>query len=99
MAIIASIDPDRPADEAATRRRERRALGVACGAHLLHDGYTDLIWVALPIWQAEFGLSYAAVGLLRMIYSGTMASLQIPSSHLGERVGGGLVLALGTALC
>ena len=57
-----------------------------------------LTWVALPIWQAEFGLSYAAVGMLRMIYSGTMASLQIPASRLAERIGGATVLALGTAL-
>jgi len=99
MTIAASMEPDRPADEAATKRRERRALGVACGAHVLHDGYTDLIWVALPIWQAEFGLTYAAVGLLRMIYSGTMASLQIPASYIAERIGGGTVLALGTGLC
>jgi MFS family permease len=99
MTIIASIDPDQPADEPATRYKERRALGVACGAHVLHDGYTDLIWVALPIWQTEFGLTYAAVGLLRMIYSGTMASLQIPASHIAERVGGRTVLAIGTGFC
>ena len=98
MAIIASIDPDRPADMAAARNRERRALGVACGAHVLHDGYTDLIWLALPIWQAEFALSYAAVGLLRMIYTGTMASLQIPASYVAGRLGAGPVLALGTGL-
>jgi MFS transporter, FSR family, fosmidomycin resistance protein len=98
MAIIASIEPDRPADAAAAKQRERRALGVACGAHVLHDGYTDLIWVALPIWQAEFALSYAAVGLLRMIYNGTMASLQIPATHLAGRIGAGTVLALGTGL-
>src|SRR2546428_4271578 len=94
---IAASTPDRPADEATAKRRERRALGVACGAHALHDGYTDLIWVALPIWQAEFGLTYAAVGLLRMIYSGTMASLQIPATYTAERIGAGVVLALGTA--
>jgi hypothetical protein len=62
-------------------------------------GYTDLIWVALPIWQVEFGLSYAAVGALRMIYTGTMAGLQIPAAHIAERLGGGAVLALGTTLC
>jgi MFS family permease len=94
MAIAASVDPD----QAATRRSERRALGVACTAHVLHDGYTDLIWVALPIWQAEFGLSYAAVGLLRTIYSGTTASLQIGAAHLAGRLGGAPVLAIGTAL-
>jgi FSR family fosmidomycin resistance protein-like MFS transporter len=80
------------------KSRERRALGVASGAHVLHDGYTDLIWLALPIWQAELALSYAAVGTLRMIYTGTMACLQIPASRVAERIGGGSVLALGTAL-
>lgn len=99
MATATPIDPDRPSDEAAGKGRERRALGVACGGHVLHDGYTDLIWVALPIWQAEFALSYAAVGSLRMVYTGTMASLQIPASYLAARVGGAVVLALGTALC
>ena len=97
MALTAS-DPVRPTDAPASKRDERRALGVACGAHALHDGYTDLIWLALPIWQAEFALSYAAVGLLRTIFSGTTASLQIPASLLAERIGGAAVLAIGTAL-
>jgi FSR family fosmidomycin resistance protein-like MFS transporter len=83
---------------ASAKREERRAIGVACGAHALHDGFTDLIWLALPIWQAEFGLSYAAVGLLRTVFSGTMATLQIPSSLLAERIGVAAVLAAGTAL-
>ena len=73
-------------------------MGVACGAHALHDGYTDLVVAMLPIWQAEFGLSYAAVGALRGVLAGTMASFQIPSSLLSERLGTPLVLAGGTAL-
>jgi len=81
-----------------TRSEERRAMGVACGAHALHDGYTDLVLVMLPIWQAEFGLSYAAVGTLRGVLAGTMASFQIPSGMLSERLGTPLVLAGGTAL-
>ena len=99
MPVAASANPDRPADDVAARGTERRVLGVTCGAHALHDGYTDLIWVALPIWQAEFALSYAAVGLLRMMYTGTMALFQIPASRVAERLGGGAVLAAGTALC
>jgi len=82
----------------AGKSQERRALAVAGGAHALHDGFTDLIWIALPIWQAEFGLSYAAAGALRTVFTGTMASLQIPSSMLAERLGPGIVLAIGTAL-
>ena len=52
----------------------------------------------LPIWQAEFGLSYAAVGALRGVLAGTMAGFQIPSGMLSERLGTPLVLAGGTAL-
>jgi MFS family permease len=82
----------------ALRSSERRTAGVAGGAHALHDGYTDLVYVMLPIWQAEFGLGYAALGLLRTMYSGTMAALQIPAGLLAERYGSAVVLALGTAL-
>ncbi len=73
-------------------------MAVAGGAHALHDGYTDLIYVMLPIWQSEFGLSYAALGLMKTVFSGTLAGFQIPSGFLAERFGAPLVLALGTAL-
>src|SRR5262245_14957637 len=98
MTISTAVEPVRPTGKAATKRGERRALGVACGAHMLHDGYTDLVRVALPIWQAEFGLNYAVVGLLRTIYSGTLASLQIPAAAVAARIGSSTVLAAGTAL-
>src|SRR3954452_5441084 len=85
-------------DAAEVKAREHRAIGGASGAHALHDGYTDLIYVMLPIWQSEFGIGFAALGLLRTCYSGTMAGLQIPSALLSERLGVPLVLAVGTAL-
>jgi FSR family fosmidomycin resistance protein-like MFS transporter len=96
--LTVTAAPATPHETAASKRQERKTLAVAGGAHALHDGFTDLIWIALPIWQAEFGLSYAAAGALRTVFSGTMASLQIPSSMLAEKVGPGLVLAVGTAL-
>jgi FSR family fosmidomycin resistance protein-like MFS transporter len=77
---------------------ERRTIGVTCGAHILHDGYTDLLYVLLPLWQAEFGLGYAAVGLMRALYVGALAGFQIPAGSLAERFGGPLILGLGTAL-
>jgi MFS family permease len=82
---------------ASAKQDERRALGVACGAHALHDGYTDLVYVMLPIWQAEFGLGFAALGLMRTVFSGTLAGFQIPAGFLAERFGTAAVLALGTA--
>jgi MFS transporter, FSR family, fosmidomycin resistance protein len=78
--------------------RERRTLAVACGAHVLHDGYTDLLYVLLPLWQAEFALDYAAVGLLRALYVGAMAGFQMPAGRIAERFGGPLILGVGTAL-
>ena len=77
---------------------QRRAASVAGVAHALHDGYTDLIYIMLPLWQAEFGLTYAALGLLRSMFVGAMATLQIPAGYLSERFGPAIILALGTAL-
>jgi MFS transporter, FSR family, fosmidomycin resistance protein len=77
---------------------QRRAASVAGVAHALHDGYTDLIYIMLPLWQAEFGLTFAALGALRSVFVGAMAGLQIPAGFVAERYGAALVLALGTAL-
>jgi len=77
---------------------QRRAAAVAGVAHALHDGYTDLIYIMLPLWQAEFALSFAALGALRSMFAGAMAALQIPAGYLSERFGPAIVLALGTAL-
>src|SRR5262245_20903527 len=98
MSAASDAATGEAAGAAAAKADERRAIGVASGAHVLHDGYTDLIYVMLPLWQAEFGIGFAALGLLRTCYSGTMASLQIPSALLSERLGVPLVLAVGTAL-
>jgi MFS family permease len=97
MSVVSEAATDNL--DAVTRKAgERRAIGVASGAHALHDGYTDLVYVLLPLWQSEFGIGFAALGLLRTCSSGAMAGLQIPSALLSERLGLPLVLALGTAL-
>src|SRR3984957_20854843 len=77
---------------------QRRAPSAPAVTPPLHDGYTDLIYIMLPLWQAEFGLDYAALGLLRGVFVGAMASLQIPAGLLSEKLGAAIVLALGTAL-
>ncbi len=75
-----------------------RTLVVAGTAHALHDGYTDLIYVLLPLWQTEFGLSYGMVAALRGVYAGSMALLQLPAGWLSEKIDGRIILAIGTAL-
>ena len=77
---------------------QRRTLLGACLAHVLHDGYSDLIYVLLPVWQRQFGLDYATLALVRSFYNGALAGLQLPSSRLAQRLGTRTVLVLGTAL-
>ncbi|SFK58177.1 MFS transporter [Methylorubrum salsuginis] len=77
---------------------QRRSLGGACLAHALHDGYTDLLYVLLPVWQAEFGLSYAGVAALRSLYYGTMGGLQIPADRLAGRLSIRAALGLSTVV-
>src|ERR1700740_3034544 len=76
----------------------RKTLTVCGGAHALHDGFTDLLNVLYPLLQAQFGLSYAAIGALKSVYSGAMASGQIPSGWLAGPLGKVAALARGTAL-
>jgi MFS transporter, FSR family, fosmidomycin resistance protein len=79
-------------------RGPRRALWVACGAHALHDGLTDTLYLLLPILQTEFALTFAAIGVLRALYAGAMAGLQVPAAKLAQRMGGPSMLAAGTAV-
>jgi MFS transporter, FSR family, fosmidomycin resistance protein len=80
------------------RARATRTLTVTGLNHALHDGYTDLIYVLLPVWQTEFALSYGLLAVLRGLYAGTMAGLQIPVGRIAERVDGKIILMLGTML-
>lgn len=75
---------------------QRRDLAGACLAHMLHDGFTDQIYALLPIWQAEFGLSYAGLAIIRALYHGAMGGLQLPGNKLLERVSSRTALALAT---
>ena len=74
----------------------RRNLAGACLAHMLHDGYTDQLYALLPVWQAQFGLSYAGLAMVRALYYGTMGGLQVPGDRLTARLGPRTALALAT---
>ena len=77
-------------------RHARRTLGVCGGAHCLHDGFTDAIYVLLPIWQEALGLSLVQVGLLKSITSAALAGFQMLAGFLAERFGAKFILAAGT---
>jgi FSR family fosmidomycin resistance protein-like MFS transporter len=77
---------------------QRRVLAGASLAHLLHDGYTDLLYVLLPVWQTQFGLSFAGLAMMRALYSGTMGGLQVPANRLIARFDPRLALVAATFL-
>ena len=87
-----------PATSASDVSIRRRSLFAGCSAHAIHDGLTDLIYVLLPIWQAQFGLTFAQVGLLRGAYSGMMAGFQLLASRAAKRWGRERLLVGGTLL-
>jgi FSR family fosmidomycin resistance protein-like MFS transporter len=75
---------------------KRRNLIAACLAHVLHDGYTDQLYALLPVWQEQFGLSYAGLAAVRALYYGSMSGLQIPGNRIIRRVSARTALALST---
>ena len=77
-------------------KKRRGALCIGSGAHFIHDGFADVLYLLLPLWQAEFALSLTQVGFLRTAYSGAMALLQVPAGMLAERFGERLLLCFGT---
>ena len=87
--------------EAASKESPRRAksiLGMCGGAHFVHDGLHDSLYILLPLWSQAFGLSLTQVGILKFAYSGAMAVFQVPAGFLAERYSPRLLLAVGTTI-
>ena len=79
-------------------QRKKILLSLSGFAHLVHDGFTDTLFILLPIWANAFGLVYAEVGALKMIMSSVLSSFQMPFGILSEKYGERGVLAFGTIL-
>jgi MFS family permease len=76
--------------------RASAVLATVAAAHFVHDGFADVVYVLLPLWAAEFSLTFAQVGIIRTAYSGGMALFQIPAGLIAERTGERGVLVIGT---
>src|SRR5690349_7586222 len=85
-------------DDRGVKSRPRAVLLAASTIHFLHDGFSETLYVFLPLWATEFGLSFSQVGLIRTAYTGGMSAFQIPAGFLAERFGERRILALGTAM-
>lgn len=76
--------------------RPRSVLAAAGVMHFLHDGFSEILYVLLPVWASELRLSLSQVGLVRSVYTGAMAAFQLPAGLLAERFGERRLLLLGT---
>ena len=65
---------------------------------MVHDGFSDVTYVLLPLLAQTFGLSLAQVGMIRSAHRVAMAAFQLPAGLLAERVGERNLLALGTLI-
>ena len=57
---------------------------------------TPITLALLPVWQPEFGLSYAGLAVVRALYSGTMGGLQVPADRLTAKLSPRVALSLAT---
>ena len=78
--------------------QQKRTLTTCCAAHTVHDGFSDVTYVLLPLLAQTFGLSLAQVGMIRSAHRVAMAAFQIPAGLIAERFGERNLLALGTLI-
>jgi MFS transporter, FSR family, fosmidomycin resistance protein len=76
----------------------RAVLLTAALTHVLHDGFSDALYVLLPLWATEFHLTLTGVGVLKTVYTAGMALSQIPAGLLAECWGERRLLVVGTAV-
>ena len=76
----------------------KRSLQTCCGAHIVHDGFSDVSYVLLPLLAQAFGLNLTQVGTIRTAHRVAMAAFQLPAGLIAERFGERNLLALGTLL-
>jgi FSR family fosmidomycin resistance protein-like MFS transporter len=70
-------------------------LFVAAALHVCNDAFFAVMFPLLPFIAADLSLSYAEVGLVKAVFSGSSAVLQLPAGLLAERWGEYALLAWG----
>ena len=82
-------------EQPAHRSTARRVLLIAAALHTCNDSFFAVMYPLLPLIAADLGLSYAQVGLVKALFSGSSAVLQLPAGVMAERWGEYALLAWG----
>ena len=75
--------------------RSRRTLMFGSTMHVWSDLFFALLVPLLPFIKEDMGLSFTEVGLLRSVFSGASAVLQVPAGFLAENMGEFWLLIMG----
>jgi MFS family permease len=82
--------------------RDARVLGLIGGGHFLSHFYQLSLPPLLLVWRAEFGVSFAALGLILTLFALATGLAQIPAGILVDKFGarpmlvGGLIIVGGS---
>ena len=79
-------------------RRDVRILGIIGSGHFLSHFYVLCLPPLFPFFKSEFGVSYAALGLLLSIRSIANGTMQVPVGFLVDRIGARAVLTTGITM-
>lgn len=77
--------------------RPGRVLLAASALHVCNDAFFAVLYPILPFIAADLGLSYGQIGLVKTVFSGSSAILQLPAGLLAERWGEFALLGWGNA--
>ena len=75
--------------------RDARVMGLVGTGHFLSHFYHLALPPLFPLIKIEFGLSYAALGLIITVFNAAAAAAQLPIGFLVDRIGGRAVLIGG----
>ncbi len=75
--------------------QSRRVLVFGSAMHVWNDLFVALMVPLLPLIKEDLELSFTEVGLLKSVFTGATAILQIPTGLLAETTGEFWLLVLG----
>ena len=78
--------------------RDAKVIGLVSGGHFFSHFYGLVLPPLFPLLKAEFGVSYAALGMLVSGMSLASGAMQLPVGFLVDRFGPVLLLAAGLAI-
>lgn len=87
--------PETAPDDARNYSQSMLILALVSGGHALSNFYILCLPPLIPLFREEFGVSYAALGLMLSVRSIATGFLQLPMGFLVDRFGGKGVLAFG----